>query len=151
MRVISRCLASIVIAVLFSSPLLKAGGQLVSAWPTSVSGSETPDGKRIMAKLNSILIDKRNFETYDLTKILPYLTQRSKELDPEHIGVKFILQGPYQPHPWSGMNREVTQSFTDVPLIEVLWYTCQATHHDFKIEDNAVIVFPAVIKSQSAP
>ena len=132
-------IAAIAIFALASSTLLNA---FTPAFIPSVPGADTADGKRIMEKLNSIIIDKCNFDVLDLTKILPYLTKRSEELDPEHAGVRFILRGPYQPPPWNGIHREISFSLTEVPLIDVIRYLCQDTAHDFKIENDAVIVFP---------
>ena len=146
MRVGSFNLATFAIFVFLLVPTTPLIAQALPIQGT-IPGADTPEAKRILAKLNSIIIDKCNFDQFDLTKILPYLTKRSKELDPEHIGVKFMLRGPYTPPPIppSGIpiHREVSMTLEDVPLIDVLGYFCQQTDHDWKIEDDAVIVFPS--------
>jgi hypothetical protein len=146
MRVARFYIAIVAILILVPSCLLNAS---TPAFIPPVPVAETDDGKRIMEKLNSIIIDKCNFDVLDLTKILPYLTKRRKELDPEHVGVRFILRGPYQPPPWNGIHREISLSLTDVPLIDVVRYLCRDTDHDFKIENNAVIVFPDTTQSSA--
>jgi hypothetical protein len=146
MRIIS-ALAFVTLLLPFPSLIASDSGMVESATPGAASpavASETPGQKRIREKLQSIIFDKCNFETFDLTKILPYLTKRSKELDPDHIGVQFILRGPYTPPPPSTpIHREVSMSLQDVPLSEVIGYVCSQTDHAYKIEDDAVIVYPA--------
>jgi hypothetical protein len=106
----------------------------------------TASQERIKKKLRTIIIDKLNFDRIDLRNILSYLTNRSKELDPEHEGVKFVLQGPYQPPPPPApdqpLHREGGPTLENVPLADVVNYFCETTDHDYKIEDDAVVLFP---------
>jgi hypothetical protein len=137
MRAASSLIAAVAILALFSSVRLNA--QALDTPPANL----TPAAKKIWVKLQTIIIDKCNVENLDLTIILPFLTKRSKELDPEHVGVKFILIGPYTPPIGGPIHREISMTLTDVPLCEVVSYFCQQTEHQWKIEDDAVIVFPA--------
>ncbi len=143
MRIALFRLAFLAIVVLSSSVSLDAQDQVEQPWSEVPAGSDTPIGKRTLAKLKTIIIDKLNFDRIDLREDLAYLTKRSKELDPDHVGVRIILPGTYTPAPGQPIHREVTQCFEDVPLIEVLFYICNETAHDFKIENDAVIVFSA--------
>jgi len=113
-------------------------------WADSPFGSDTEKSnrERIEKKLNSIIFEKCNFDRLDLTIILPYLTKRSKELDPEHTGVNFVLRGPYQPPPFNSTHREMSLSLENLPLRKILEYLCQATDHDYKIENGIVVLFP---------
>jgi len=62
--------------------------------PKSGSGSITQTSNRaaITRKLQSIIIDKVNFDRLDIAAVVQYLYQKSKELDPEHEGVNFVLR-----------------------------------------------------------
>lgn len=46
----------------------------------------------ITRKLESIIIDKVNFDKLDIATVIQFLTQKSKELDPQHQGVNFVLR-----------------------------------------------------------
>ena len=46
----------------------------------------------ITRKLQSIIIDKVNFEKLDIAAVIQFLQQKSKELDPDHQGINFVLR-----------------------------------------------------------
>ena len=46
----------------------------------------------ITRKLQSIVIDKVNFEKLDIAAVIQFLQQKSKELDPDHQGINFVLR-----------------------------------------------------------
>jgi len=46
----------------------------------------------ITHKLQSIIIDKVNFEKLDIAEVIQFLQQKSKELDPDHQGINFVLR-----------------------------------------------------------
>ncbi len=46
----------------------------------------------ITRKLQSIIIDKVNFEKLDIAEVIQFLQQKSKELDPDHQGINFVLR-----------------------------------------------------------
>jgi general secretion pathway protein D len=46
----------------------------------------------ITHKLQSIVIDKVNFDKLDIATVIQFLTQKSKELDPDHVGINFVLR-----------------------------------------------------------
>src|SRR5258708_2302666 len=62
-----------------------------------VPGADSPDGKRIMAKLNSIIIPTVDFDKFDIANVVDFLTIKSKELDPDHMGFQFRLELPTTP------------------------------------------------------
>ncbi len=43
-------------------------------------------------KLATIVIDKVNFEKLDIAAVIQFLQQKSKELDPDHQGINFVLR-----------------------------------------------------------
>ena len=106
----------------------------------STTKTTTPGQIRIKAKLDSIIIDRFNFEQPDLDLILPYLSKRSKELDPEHAGVSFVLEGAYQK---PSKQRSEGMGIADVPLSEVLRFVCTISNHDYQIEDDRVVIYPS--------
>ena len=147
----SRAFSVLLVAALFLLlPVIsQAQGVIVDpATPFIVPGADTPDGKRIMAKLNSLIIDKLNIEAPNLKVVVAYLSQKSKEIDPDHTGVTIVLRGPYQAQP-PAFNRENPFQVTEVPLLDALRYLCNETNYDLKIEDNAVVLFPKQSKTKA--
>ena len=57
--------------------------------PHSVSNTNRVN---ITRKLQSIVIDKVNFDKLDIGTVIQFLTQKSKELDPDHQGINFVLR-----------------------------------------------------------
>ena len=60
--------------------------------PTTVQAATNPSNRAaITNKLQSIIIDKIDFDKLDVATVVQYLTSKSKELDPAHIGINFVL------------------------------------------------------------
>jgi general secretion pathway protein D len=60
--------------------------------PTTVTTvTNSSNRAEITSKLQSIIIDKINFDKLDVATVVQFLTQKSKELDPEHVGINFVL------------------------------------------------------------
>jgi general secretion pathway protein D len=68
------------------SPDIVAGPS--TSGPTVVASHRA----EITRKLQSIIIDKVNFEKLDIAAVIQFLQQKSKELDPDHQGVNFVLR-----------------------------------------------------------
>ena len=51
----------------------------------------TSNRASITAKLQSIIIDKINFDKLDIAQVVQFLTEKSKDLDPTHVGINFVL------------------------------------------------------------
>ncbi len=51
----------------------------------------TSNRAAITAKLQSIIIDKINFDKLDIAQVVQFLTEKSKDLDPTHVGINFVL------------------------------------------------------------
>jgi general secretion pathway protein D len=61
--------------------------------PTSVQTLTAPSNRAaITRKLQSIIIDKVNFDKLDIATVIQFLTNKSKELDPEKVGINFVLR-----------------------------------------------------------
>ena len=52
---------------------------------------EVSNRAAITEKLQSIIIDKINFDKLDVASVVQFLTEKSKELDPQHVGINFVL------------------------------------------------------------
>jgi general secretion pathway protein D len=130
----------------------------------------------ITHKLQSIVIDKVNFEKLDIAAVIQFLQQKSKELDPAHEGVNFVLRlnsevaptdattpaGAAAPtgtpapagaapdntaqHP---IHREVSITLTDVPLSEILGYVISQTNLQYSVEDYAVYLRPSIDEGET--
>lgn len=60
--------------------------------PTSAVPVTEPSRRaEITGKLQSIIIDKINFDKLDVASVVQFLTAKSKELDPDHVGINFVL------------------------------------------------------------
>jgi general secretion pathway protein D len=119
----------------------------------------------ITRKLQSIVIDKVNFDKLDISTVIQFLTAKSKELDvPSHEGINFVLRlssntpvdngagAPGAPAagaapgaaPAPPIHREVSITLDNVPLIELLNYITQQTNLQFSVEDYAVYLRPSI-------
>ncbi len=79
------------LAVLFSFKPLQANSPEIAM---DITGANTPEGKRVADKLNSIIIPKIDFDKLDIAAVIDFLNIKSKELDPDHLGIKVILRLP---------------------------------------------------------
>jgi len=118
---------------------------------------------RIQQKLNSIIIDKVNFEKLDIAAVIQFLQEKSKELDPDHQGINFVLRlntesAPAAPDAAPGaapapeahpIRREVSITLTDVPLADVLQYIVNQTNLQFSVEDYAVYLRPSIDEGET--
>ena len=61
--------------------------------PPSATESVSEPSRRaeITSKLNSIVIDKIDFDKLDVAAVVAFLTEKSRDLDPDHVGINFVL------------------------------------------------------------
>lgn len=128
----------------------------------------------IQRKLESIIIDKVNFDKLDIATVIQYLQQKSKELDPDHQGINFVLRlttdtsttpdnsggaAPAAPAggadqtapaaPAHPIHREVSITLTDVPLSDILGYVIAQTNLQYTVEDYAVYLRPSIDEGET--
>jgi general secretion pathway protein D len=146
-----------------SSDIVKGPEQ--SSGPTGISNRAA-----ITHKLQTIIIDKVNFEKLDIAAVMQFLQDKSKELDPDHQGVNFVLRlttdqaatpdqapaggaapagAPAAPAVASSIHREVSITLTDVPLSEVLGYIVSQTNLQYSVEDYAVYLRPSIDEGET--
>ena len=58
---------------------------------TQTAVVEPSNRAEITSKLQSIIIDKINFQKLDVASVVQFLNEKSKELDPQHVGINFVL------------------------------------------------------------
>jgi general secretion pathway protein D len=144
-----------------------------------VEHSNASNRALINHKLATIVIDKVNFEKLDIAAVIQFLQQKSKELDPDHQGINFVLRltsnstppvdatgagaaAGAAPAPAAGaapaaapvdtaksIHREVSITLTDVPLSEVLNYVLQQTNLSASVEDYAVYLRPSIDEGET--
>jgi general secretion pathway protein D len=148
--------------------------------PTNTgTGGISSERAKITRKLQSIIIDKVNFDKLDIETVVQFLIDKSKELDlPTHEGVNFVLRltsntlptdnttpptggvpnvpvtAPGLPGgalgtPPPAIHREVSITLNDVPLSELLTYITQQTNLQFSIEDYAVYLRPSIDEGET--
>lgn len=91
------------------------------------------EGKaKMYEKLQTIVIPSVEFTDQSITTIVSALTKLSKMHDPEGKGVIIVYS------PSDKDMQEVSLSFTNIPVGEIIRYLCQYTKLKYKVEDNAV-------------
>ncbi len=115
----------------------------------------------INRKLKEIIIDHIEFEDVTIPTVVKYLKQRSKDRDPEKVGVNIFLrlsngvpgegavaegEAPAEGGAAAASNATVTMVVDDIPLGEAIRYICRAANLKSRVEKYAV-----VIASQDVP
>ena len=139
---------------------------------TSVINRDAQRQQGIMRKLNDIIIPEINYREAVVSDVITFLSDESRRLDPEHVGVNIVLGGgiatasgptpaaapaatpaaPAAPGaapeatPAGGNDvegRKITLSLRNVPLIDALKYVTTLADLKYRVEPSAVIVLPA--------
>lgn len=148
--------------------------------PTTTQVISTPSERaEITRKLQSIVIDKVDFDKLDIATVIQFLTQKSKELDPDHQGINFVLRltsnspppsaatptgasrtangneatapetSENTPPPSKQIHREVSITLENVPLADILGYIVQQTNLQYSVEDYAVYLRPSIDEGET--
>ncbi len=129
-----------------------------ACWPACPCDGQAPPATNnpttaaIAQRLDSIVIDRFGVpagprDAGDIRRQLAYLTVRSRQADPAHLGVTFHLRespiDPKLPAPPPSVNPPYhpMQSWEYVPLRVLLDYICKANGLSYDIEDGQVILF----------
>jgi general secretion pathway protein D len=89
-------------------------------------------------KLNSILIPQVNFEQASLEDVATFLTNKTRELDPDGIGVSVLLKNASV----SAGSKPVSLQLSNIPAGEVLRYITNLAGVKFRVEEYAVFIVP---------
>jgi len=108
--------------------------------------SEPSNRAQISNKLQTIIIDKINFDKLDVASVVQFLTEKSKELDPDHVGINFVLNlNQDNPPPSSTTAPPPTTS----ALSDVLGYIIQQTNLQYSVDNYAVYLRPSIDEGQT--
>jgi hypothetical protein len=108
-----------------------------------ISGADSAEGKKIVVKMDSIIVPKFDFENADISTVVEFLNAKSKELDSDHVGIKFRLEVPAaQAATARSLQREVRMTLTGDTLHDVLRYVCEQTNLSYRIEKGVIILAP---------
>lgn len=107
--------------------------------------SDKPDRALLRHKLDSILIDKVDFNKTDITDVVAILQAKSKELDPDKVGINFVLRLPSatEASPKNQIHRQVSLTLNNVSVADVLQEITAQTNLQYSVEDYAVYLRPA--------
>ena len=109
----------------------------VSGLPTVQPGDKAAEAT--MHKLTMIVIDRVNFQKLDIAAAVQFLAQKSKELDPEHSGVNFVLGAI----PDDGkVRREISLTLDQISLGDLIREIEAQTNLHASIGENIVTFRP---------
>ncbi len=88
-------------------------------------------------KLSSIIIPAINFNDASIDEVSAFLNAKSRELDPEKVGINFIVQ------PEAAVSSSpITLNVNNIPLNEALRYISQLANVRTRIEEFGVMIVP---------
>jgi hypothetical protein len=111
-----------------------------AAGPKPTAGNNSEAATTL--KLHSLIIDRVNFNQLDIAAVMQFLAQKSKDLDPDHKGINFVLADLSHADPQHPVRRSVSVVLDNVPLSDLLTYITQQTNLKYSIEDNIVTFKP---------
>ena len=90
--------------------------------------------QRVYGKLNAIVYPEINWNEKTVDEALKYLSRRSKEYDPDKEGIEIDYVAS------TGDTPVVTLNLTNMPLSEIIRYTCLLTGLEYRIDGNNILV-----------
>lgn len=120
----------------------------------------------IMKKLNTIIIPEINFRDAVITDVIKFLSDESRRLDPDKVGVNIVLRlggesAPAAAHAPAGAEapapetapapteatgvRRISLALRNIPMIDALNYVTSAAGLKYRVESSAVLVAPEAL------
>lgn len=87
----------------------------------------------LVAKLRDLKIQRIDFTGATLEEVIEYLRVRSRDVDPAHKGVDFVMSVPPDTP-----KRSISLNLIDVPIVEVLRYATEVAGVSYRVEEFAV-------------
>jgi general secretion pathway protein D len=123
--------------------------EMTQAKPIGYSKDQT----LTLEKLNKITFPEINFREAVISDVVNFLSTKSRELDPDKVGINIVLgagvpagpapaPGDAAPPAAPGNARPITLSLRNVPMVEVLKYVCSLANLKYRVESNAVLILP---------
>jgi len=143
---------------------------IVTPQSNAVAVAVASNRANITHKLQSIIIDKVNFDKLDINTVVQFLQEKSKELDPDHQGINFVLRlssntsaaapdagaapptgaaAPPVDTTSQTIHREVSITLDHVPLSILLNYIAEQTNLQYSVEDYAVYLRPSIDEGET--
>lgn len=126
--------------------------------PPDTSHADSEASKLAMLRLNSIVLRNVDLKKADMPVVLDYLTKKSREFDPEHVGIRFALESsplPVEtPAGWPNGDLApdrrplVSLSFPEMPLEFLLNIITGLTDLRYKFVNGGVIFSPTHTEEQ---
>jgi len=104
--------------------------------PAATAG---PRGQRIHEKLAGIIVPRVQFEEVTIEEAIRFIRKKSKELDPDHVGINvFLRQAKAADAP--SKRASITIEANNLPLADVVRYTCMAAGLNYNIDETSLII-----------
>lgn len=87
----------------------------------------------LVQRLNDMIIPELNYHEAKPSDIFAFLSDESRRLDPEHLGVNIIVQAETD-------EMRVAISLRNVPLVDAVKFVCVLSGLSYRIEHSGVIV-----------
>jgi hypothetical protein len=130
----------------------------VGPGPPDTSHADSEASKATMIKMSKLLIKKVDLEKADMPTVINFLVNKSKEYDPEHIGIRFVLESPpltvETPPQWpagdltSDRHPLVSITLSEDPLEFLMGEITTQTDLRNKFVKGVVILYPASTEEQ---
>ncbi len=125
---------------------------------TGGTGGPTTGVQLLQEKLNTIIIPFVDFDNTTVEEALDFLRLRAREIDPEGVGLNFIIRKPSVAASNSGDDDSLDADesvavdpgfarikelkLSNVPLGTVLQYICDASRLRYKLDEHSVVLLP---------
>ena len=104
----------------------------------------TPSKRALVKKAKSIVIPNLQVREANIRNTMAFLRQEAKASDPDGKGVNIVVMLP----PGDDSAQPVlTLDIQNVSLIDTLRYSCEAARLHMRIDDNAIVLLPAISTS----
>jgi general secretion pathway protein D len=123
-------------------PALDVTGLFGGSRGGPVSAGATGGKQAILNKLRTLIVPVVDLQGATLEEVVEFLRARSRDLDPQRVGIGFVLRAPPE-----ALAKPVTLGVAQVPLEEVLRYVTQMTGTTYRADEFAVTITGMAEKS----
>jgi len=103
-----------------------------------VAAAENP-AETADRKMTQGVVTRADFQNATIPEIVVWMRSESRRLDPDKVGVNFILHQSDRPNAPSRRSR-ITLALTRISMEDLLRYVCMASGMHYAIENNAVVI-----------
>ena len=108
-----------------------------SILPNQEAREYTETNSPLYEKSRKLIIPSIEFIDRRITDAIDYLREKSKEIDPERLGVQIMVTGQSKS---KNMDKLVTFSLQNVPLYDAIRYLCLQADLKFRINEKSQII-----------